>query len=111
MLSNIPNFFFTFGYFNASWTLKADLISNHICKLLNYMQKNSYKQCNPIQLDNSQIGENCNPNFTSGYLQRGNDQLMKQGLEHPYRLYQNYFYDYYSLAIEKVNNDALKFSS
>ena len=47
MLSGVPNFAFTLGYTNASWTLKADLTSEYICRLLNHMDAHGYRQCVP----------------------------------------------------------------
>ncbi|GFG73705.1 hypothetical protein MBOT_10700 [Mycobacterium botniense] len=42
MLSGLPNLAYTVGYTNASWTLKADLVSEFVCRLLNYMDANGF---------------------------------------------------------------------
>ena len=47
MLSDVPNLAFALGYTNASWTLKADLISEYVCRLLNHMDEHGYRQCVP----------------------------------------------------------------
>ena len=47
MLSGVPNFAFTVGYTNASWTLKADLTSEYVCRLLAHMDAHGHRQCVP----------------------------------------------------------------
>ncbi|WP_299071848.1 NAD(P)/FAD-dependent oxidoreductase, partial [uncultured Paraglaciecola sp.] len=47
MLSGIPNFVFSMGYTNASWTLKSDLIAQYVCRLINHMEKHQYQYCEP----------------------------------------------------------------
>ncbi len=42
MISNVPNLAITFGYTNASWTLKADLTSEYFCRLINHMDQHGY---------------------------------------------------------------------
>jgi cation diffusion facilitator CzcD-associated flavoprotein CzcO len=49
MFSNIPNLVNCFGYINASWTLKADLTSEYVCRLLKYMDKNDYEVVRPVE--------------------------------------------------------------
>ncbi len=56
MFSDVPNLAATFGYTNASWTLKADLTSEYVCRLLNYMDKHGYAQCVPRQRDPERDG-------------------------------------------------------
>ena len=47
MYSGIPNFVNSFGYINASWTLKADITSEYVCRLIKHMDKNNFKKCCP----------------------------------------------------------------
>lgn len=51
LYSDIPNLASVFGYTNASWTLKADLICGYVCRLLNYMEKHDYSRCTPRNTD------------------------------------------------------------
>ena len=69
MLSNMPNLAVTFGYTNASWTLKADLTSEYVCRLLNYMDQHGYTSAMP-KLE--QYPNQTEPfvDFSSGYFQR-----------------------------------------
>jgi hypothetical protein len=97
------------GYTNASWTLKCDLISDYVCRLLNYMDKHSYIQCVPRQRDPS-IREEPLINFTSGYIQRSIRELPRQGSKKPWRLRQNYLLDLISLRASLAGDRALEFS-
>jgi monooxygenase len=108
MFSDVPNFASIFGYTNASWTLKADLISAYVSRLLSYMDRNGYVRCTPRLRDPSITPE---PflDFSSGYIQRVIDQLPRQGSKRPWRLYQNYVFDLLSLRYGPVNDGALEF--
>lgn len=107
MLSNLPNLAMSVGYTNASWTLKADLIAEHVCRLLRYMRQHGYAQVTP-RLDRELPGRSVF-DFTSGYVQRAQAHLPKQGPEAPWRLYQNYLRDLVLLRHQRVNHPALEF--
>lgn len=47
MYSDIPNMISTFGYISASWTLRADIIAEYTCRLINYVDSNGVRQCTP----------------------------------------------------------------
>jgi monooxygenase len=109
MFSNVPNMAAAIGYTNASWTLKCDLISDYVCRLLNYMDKHGYTQCVPRQHDPS-IREEPLIDFTSGYIQRSIGELPRQGSRKPWRLRQNYLLDLISLKSSFAGDGALEFS-
>jgi monooxygenase len=109
MYSDIPNFASAFGYTNASWTLKSDLTAEYMCRLLNYMQANGYDYCTPRRRDPSVIEEPA-ITLTSGYLQRSNDLLPKQGSKKPWRLHQNYARDLLALKLGRINDGAMEFT-
>ncbi|MGH3724670.1 MAG: flavin-containing monooxygenase [Mycobacterium sp.] len=92
MLTGIPNMAFTIGYTNASWTLKADLVSEYVCRLLNYMDENGYTTTVPELLDPT-VEPLPFMEFTPGYVLRALEELPRQGSKHPWRLKQNYAYD------------------
>lgn len=92
MLTGIPNMAFTIGYTNASWTLKADLVSEYVSRLLNYMDENGYVTAVP-ELADETLEKQPFMDFTPGYVLRALDELPKQGNKHPWRLKQNYAYD------------------
>ena len=89
MLSDVPNFAFTLGYTNASWTLKADLTAEYVCRLLNHMDARGYDVCAP-RVNDPAITEEPLLDFNSGYVLRSLDQLPKQGSKEPWKLRQNY---------------------
>ncbi|MCA6078937.1 flavin-containing monooxygenase [Fulvivirga sedimenti] len=107
MVSDIPNLIYTFGYTNASWTLKADLTANYLCKLLNYMDRKGFTVVIPERQD-AASGENF-LNLSSGYIQRGKNELPKQGKKRPWRVYQNYLVDMLSTRFGRVADRVLKF--
>ncbi len=108
MVQDVPNFAFTVGYTNASWTLKADLVASFVCRLLNYMRKNSLSQCTPRLNDASVAGEPI-IDFSSGYVQRALDRLPRQGSKAPWKLYQNYLRDRLTLGWGSLRDGAMEF--
>jgi monooxygenase len=108
MYSDVPNLAVTFGYTNASWTLKSDLISAYVGRLINYMDRRGYDQCTPRR--DLTVTPMPFVDFSSGYFQRALDQLPRQGSRKPWRLYQNYLLDLISLRYGAVNDPALQFS-
>jgi len=110
MMSGVPNFASVFGYINASWTLKADLICNYVCRLLNFMDSKGVRQATPRPVDETAAAPFVE-NFSSGYIQRALASWPKQGHKKPWRVYQNYFRDTISLKWTRVDNEGLEFSN
>ncbi len=108
MFSDVPNLASAFGYTNASWTLKCELTSEYVCRLLNYMDRRGYRQCTPRQRDAS-MGQEPLLNLNSGYVQRAADRLPHQGSNKPWKLYQNYMMDLMMLRYGAVNDRAMEF--
>ena len=75
MLSGVPNLAFSFGYVNASWTLRADLTCEYVCRLLNQMDKQGVTTCIPEEDPNAIVDDEY-IDFTSGYVQRALDKLL-----------------------------------
>jgi cation diffusion facilitator CzcD-associated flavoprotein CzcO len=109
MLSGVPNMAFTVGYTNASWTLKADLTSEYVCRLLNHMDAHGYKRC-VAEVDPS-VSEQPLLDFTSGYVQRSLDHFPKQGSKEPWKLRQNYVFDIRTIRRGAIDDGAMKFSA
>ena len=109
MFSGIPNLVSTFGYTNASWTLGADLTSEYVCRLLNYMKKNSMKKCCP---DSNYKIENNEEwlNLSSGYIERSKDIFPKQGKKSPWTNNQNFLKDIFQIRYGRINDGDIKFS-
>ena len=109
MFSGVPNFALTIGYAHISWTLKAELTSLYVSRLLNFMDRHRWRVAVP-QLVQGSAGEQPLFNLTSGYAQRALDQLPKQGLKRPWTLHGNYPRDLASMRFGKVNDGALRFA-
>jgi cation diffusion facilitator CzcD-associated flavoprotein CzcO len=108
MLSELPNFFVFAGYTNASWTLKSDLTSEYLSRLLKYLDTNNYKSVYAKVLEEN-LGALPLINLDSGYIHRAKDILPKQGDTFPWRLYQNYILDFKALRIDTVKDKRLQF--
>jgi cation diffusion facilitator CzcD-associated flavoprotein CzcO len=109
MLSGVPNMAIAFGYTNASWTLKADLTCEYVCRLLGHMDAGGYRECRPRERDPS-MPEEPFIDFSSSYVQRSIHQFPKQGARAPWRLYQNYALDIFTLRFGSVEDGAMEFS-
>jgi cation diffusion facilitator CzcD-associated flavoprotein CzcO len=109
MYSGVPNLASSFGYTNASWTLKCDLTCGYVCRLLNYMDKHGYVQCTPRQNDPS-VAEVPWLDFSSGYVRRSLDKFPKQGSKAPWKLHQNYALDIMSLKYGSLDDGAMEYS-
>ncbi len=109
MFSGVPNLASVFGYTNASWTLRADLICEYVCRLLNKMDEKGVQIATPRLAD-----PNMKPDpwldFSSGYVQRAVASLPKQGPKAPWRQNQNYFADIKEMRKAPIEDDALEFA-
>ena len=108
MLSGLPNFFVFAGYTNASWTLKSDLTSEYISRVLKFMEKHKYQSIKSKVIEEN-LGELPLINLDSGYIHRAKAILPKQGDKFPWRLYQNYILDFKVLRINSVKDKRLEF--
>ena len=108
MLSGVPNLAITFGYVNSSWTLRADLTCEYVCRLINTMDKEGCAACSPEE-DLNALVEDDYIDFTSGYVQRALDRLPKQGKKSPWRNYQNYLLDIFYVRLFSIKDSTLRF--
>jgi cation diffusion facilitator CzcD-associated flavoprotein CzcO len=108
MLCGVPNFALTLGYTNASWTLKADLVAQYVCRLLKRMDAQRTPICTPQPPDAAEPTEPI-IDLKSGYVLRSIAELPKQGARAPWRLHQNYIKDVRLLRRGPVD-DAMEFS-
>ena len=109
MLSGLPNMVYTVGYTNASWTLKADLVSEFACRLLNYMDDKGLETV-VVEHPGSDVEERPFMEFTPGYVLRSLDELPKQGSRTPWRLNQNYLRDIGLIRRGKIADEGLRFT-
>lgn len=112
MYSNVPNLIHTFGYINASWTLRADLVSEYTCRLLNYMKKSGATQVTPRlrEKDADMPQRTFIVDFSSNYMKRSMHLYPKQSDRAPWHNPQNYSKDIKMIRKAKINDDVLVFS-
>jgi monooxygenase len=110
MYRDIPNLASVFGYINASWTLKCELIAQRLCRILNYMDRHAYTQCTPRLRDQGVTEEPMLVELTSGYIQRARAMLPRQGPSNPWKMHQNYLRDVWSLCLSPVNDGTMEFT-
>lgn len=108
MFSNIPNLFAVFGYLNASWTLKADVVSAYACRVINHVDAIGADFANPT-LDPATITEEPIFDFSSGYIQRSIGELPRNATEAPWRLNQDYLKDRVIMREGPIDDGVLVF--
>jgi monooxygenase len=110
MFEGLPNIAMIFGYTNASWTLKADISSEYVCRLLKTMDKRGMRQCTPRNNDPSVVQESF-VDMRSGYIQRALAKLPKQGNKAPWKVFMNYFLDLPMLRYSAVEDGSMELSN
>jgi cation diffusion facilitator CzcD-associated flavoprotein CzcO len=111
MFSGVPNLAWCVGYTNHSWTLRADLTSQYVCRLLRYMDRHHYTRCVPSTSPRDLAVEGVPLlNLTSGYIQRAAGILPRQGARRPWRHRQNYLLDLAAMRLGRVNDQAMRFN-
>jgi monooxygenase len=108
MYNDVPNLAQAFGYTNASWTLKCDLTSEYVCRLLKYMDATGYSSCAP-HINDPTVKPEPVLDFTSGYIERALHTLPSQGSKQPWRLHQNYFKDLRLIRYGRLDDGTLEF--
>lgn len=115
MLSGLPNLAMVFGYLRSSWTLRADLVSDYICRLLAHMQASGVQSVVPALRDQEQTMEMrpwIDPeNFNAGYIMRALERLPKQGDRQPWVMTQDYFDDRVTLPAADLEDGTLIYSN
>jgi monooxygenase len=109
MLSGVPNLAFAIGYTNSSWTLKVDLVCEHLCRLLTYMDEHGFDQVVPVA-DDPRMQTRPLLDFSAGYVQRSIHELPRAGDRAPWHLSMNYYEDVRHLRKDPVDDAALRFS-
>jgi cation diffusion facilitator CzcD-associated flavoprotein CzcO len=113
MFSDVPNLVSTFGYINASWTLKADLTAEFVCRLLNHMDDSDTRVCTPRlrAQDKDMPGLPWIADFSSNYIQRKIHLLPKQGDRTPWINTQNYALDKKVIREGQIDDGVLQFAN
>ena len=111
MYTDVPNMIQTFGYINASWTLRADLTAEYACRVINQMDSLGVTQCTP-RLREADLSMELRPwieGFSAGYMERAMDSFPKQGSNDPWRNTQNYALDKKMIRNAPLEDGALVF--
>lgn len=106
MFSGIPNLAQSFGYINASWTLRSDLIADYVCRLLNHMRRTGADIATPTPAADV-TPERLAMDLQSGYVQRGADALPRSGNRAPWLVTADYKYDRRELLEGPVTDEML----
>jgi cation diffusion facilitator CzcD-associated flavoprotein CzcO len=109
MLTGVPNFAFTIGYTNASWTLKADLVAEYVVRLLRHLDIHDYDQAVPI-CDDPTVTPAPLIDFSAGYVLRSLDDFPRAGSRAPWRLGMSYFHDVRTLRHGLIEDSTLRFT-
>ncbi len=110
MASGVPNMAMALGYTNASWTLKADLVSDYVCRLLKYMDEHGYTKCTPVEPP-ADVPRSPALDLKSGYVLRSIASLPKQVDKAPWRLHQNYALDIRLFRHSPIDDAGLVFEA
>ncbi len=109
MLEGVPNLVYVFGYFNASWTLRADLTSIWFCRLIDEMRARGADIAVP---EKGAVALEEEPRLlTSGYVERARAILPRQSTTAPWRDTQDYLADRRAILSGPVADSVLQFRS
>lgn len=113
MFSGVPNLVNTFGYINASWTLRADLISEFVCRLVNRLKNSGMRQVTATLRpeDESMVGRPFITDFSAGYIARFADHLPRQGDKPPWLNCQNYTRERRTIGRATLDDGVLVFDN
>lgn len=108
MLSGVPNLTYVMGYLNASWTLKAELVSERTGRLLRLLRDEGFRSVVPVA--GPEVADRPGVEMTSGYFARSRDHLPRQGDADPWRIHQDWFVDRRVYRDHPLQDGVLRFS-
>lgn len=109
LLEGIPNTAMVFGYINASWTLKADIAAEYVCRVLNHMTANGYSKVVPKDGGDHKTEHTVFGALSSGYVQRANAVMPRQGTGGPWLVTQDFIRDAPDLRFSPLEDEYLSF--
>ncbi|WP_433783573.1 flavin-containing monooxygenase [Actinomycetospora sp. CA-101289] len=113
MISGLPNMAYVFGYFRHSWTLRADLVSDLVCRLIAHMEARGAAQVTPTlrpEDADMEIRPWSDPeNFNSGYVMRSQHKMFKQGDRAPWTHMQEYAEERHTLPAADLDDGTLQY--
>jgi monooxygenase len=110
LIEDLPNMAWIVGYTNLSWTMKADIASAYVCRLLNHMRAKGVDVATPVDREGCTAEGNIFGSLSSGYVMRGKDQMLRQGTKAPWRVTHHYESDKPLLLEAPIEDGVLEFS-
>ncbi|WP_238468872.1 flavin-containing monooxygenase [Paraburkholderia tagetis] len=110
LLQDVPNFAYLFGYTNAPWTLKIDMAAAYVCRLIQHMDTEGFDTVKARAPSSEMLDESIMGSLQSGYVQRGQDVLPRQGRTLPWRVLHNFEADREMLLKDAIVDSALEFT-
>ena len=113
MYSGIPNLGTIFGYINASWTLRADLIARYVCRMITHLDEAGATRAMPVLSGPDMAERPYVDDFPAGYMLRGLNRMPKQGDRDPWTASQSYAHDKKVLLAPdaEIDDGVIAFSS
>jgi monooxygenase len=109
MFDGLPNLAWCVGYTNASWTLRADLTSRYVCRLLNYMARHRIDIATPDLPPGETPDGRPLLDLTSGYVRRAASLMPRQGSKGAWRVRNNYLVDMPRMRLSRIDDGAMRF--
>jgi monooxygenase len=109
MFSNVPNFAALFGYINAAWTLRVDIVAPYLCRVLERLDATRADFVVPVLPEGARLEEDDVLDFTSGYIERSRHELPKSASALPWRLNQDYLFDRKDMRTAPLDDGILHF--
>ncbi|MDE2435498.1 MAG: NAD(P)/FAD-dependent oxidoreductase, partial [Sphingomonadales bacterium] len=110
MFSNLPNLAGIFGYVNASWTLRVDIVAEYLTRLFNQMDAIGAVAATPFMAAGEEPAEDDVFDFSSGYIQRGKHLMPRNAAALPWRLNQEYRKDRVDMRQAPIDDGVLRFT-
>ncbi len=110
MFSNLPNLAGIFGYVNASWTLRVDIVAQYLTRLIKQMDAYGAVAATPAMPDGTEPEEDDVFDFSSGYIQRGKGKMPRNAAALPWRLNQDYLKDRTDMRQALIDDGVLEFT-
>ncbi|WP_261319040.1 flavin-containing monooxygenase [Microbulbifer agarilyticus] len=111
LMESVPNMAWVFGYTNAAWTLKADLAAGYICRLLNHLRDTGQRQFIAVDKDGCMGDSSVMSALQSGYVERADHLLPRQGTRYPWKLLNDYPKDRKLMLEAPIDDGILNFSA
>lgn len=109
LIQDVPNMGYVFGYTNAPWTLKADIAAGYLCRLFKHMQKNNVDVFVPRDDSDNALPDSMLQTLQSGYVQRAQDRIPRQGKDLPWKVLDHYEQDKAMLMKAPIDDGVLQF--